>query len=431
MPGKRHWQCFAASLLIGGMLLAETAAGLTAPSNPSELSLDDSIAIALKNNPSIKMAALDKEKAEWSIREAEAGKWPTLSLAGDQTYASAAAPGVLAGDSGGVSLHATWPLYTGGRTEGLIEQARLNADIANQGIAKAISQLRLDTTTAYYNALQARNMVKVNQETVDNLAEHLKNVEAQYAAGTVAKADVLQTEVQLANAQQNLTKAQNDYDVAEATLNKTIGLPMGARNILKNELTYVKYDKSLDESIQMALKNRPEVFQAKASIDAAEAGVKVAGSNRLPTISLTGADGWSGNSFPGQDNSWTLSLTASWDIFDAGLTKAKVKEAQTAVDTAIQSDIETRQELELNVRQAYLSMKEAERRIETSRVAVDKAQEDLKIARTKYYAGAGTNLDVIDAQLALTQAETNYTQALYDYNTNKVKLEEATGVNIR
>jgi outer membrane protein TolC len=118
-------------------------------------------------------------------------------------------------------------------------------------------------------------------------------------------------------------------------------------------------------------------------------------------------------------------------LFDTNLTLSKVKQAETEVAQATEKFRQTKDSVSLEVRQAYLSMKEAEKRIETSQVAVAKADEDFKIAQVRYSAGVGTNLDVIDAQLALAQAKTNYIQALYDYNTSKAKLDKAMGVTVK
>lgn len=279
--------------------------------------------------------------------------------------------------------------------------------------------------------LQGRNVVKVNQGTVDNLAEHLQNVQAQYQVGTVAKSDVLRSEVELANAQQNLTKAQNSYDVAVASLNNVIGMPLDSQNIMKDDLSYVKYDLSLEDSIKMAQERRPEIAQSKDNIDVAKTGIKIADSGRLPTISVSANDGLSGSEFPGQNNNWSMGISASWNLFDAGVTSAKVKAAKANVEKVQAGDEQLRSGIELEVRQAYLSMKEAEARIETSKVGVSKGTEDLKASQAKYYAGVGTNMDVIDAQMALTQANTNATQAAYDYNVNKAKLEKAVGLGVK
>lgn len=419
---KRVWDKHFVATIGLGFTLLQTMTAFAAP----EISLDDSVAMALKNNPSISMAVSDKEKATWGVKEAEASNGPSVSLSSSGTHGQNG-PSSPVGDNFSSSVRLNWPVYTGGRAEAQIEQAKINADSAELGVMKAQQQLKLDTTTAYYNVLQASNMVKVNQQSVANLTEHLGHVQAQYEAGVIAKADVLRSEVELANAQQNLTKAQNNYDVAHAALNNIIGEPLDSQSVLKDELTYVQYDQSLDDSIQQAIKNRPELGQSENSIAAAKAGIKAADSGRLPTISVSGSQGWSGSDFPGDKSNWSVGVTANWNIFDMGLTKAKVKQAEAAADKASQMDGQTRDSIELEVRQAYLSMKEAEKRIDTSKVAVDKAVEDLKIAQTKYNAGAGTNLDVIDAQLAQTQANTNYTQALYDYNVNKAKLEKAIG----
>ncbi len=414
-----------AVLLATGLLVFNTAMPFAAA---AELSLDDSIVLALQNNPSIKMAIADKDKAAWGIKESEAGKMPNLSLSNSNNRSGG--EGTSTGETFNTSFRVNWPLYTGGRTEGLIDQAKYNANIAAVGVAKVKEQVKLDTTTAYFSVLQNNKLVTVNQQTVTNLSEHLKNVQAQYEVGTIAKSDVLRSEVELANAQQNLTKAQNAYEVSVATFNNIIGLPLDSQNTMKDDLAFVQYDMSLEDSVQMAKEKRPEIIQSQDTINAAKAGIKVADSGKLPTVSASGTQGWSGSKFPGDNNNWTVGVSASWNIFDGGVTNAKIKEAQANMEKVNHSDQQTRTAVELEVRQAYLSMKEAEARIETSKVAVGKANEDLKASQAKYYAGVGTNLDVIDAQVALTQAETNATQAVYDYSVNKAKLQKAIGTGV-
>lgn len=426
MAKQGVWKNYLVAALSCGFVMLTTA---TAFADSTELTLDDSIAMALKNNPSIQMALRDQEKAMFGIDEAKAGKLPSLSLGASGTRGDSGL--IETGDSFNTSLKLSVPLYTGGKLEGTIDQAKLNANAAQQGVVKAEEQLRLDTTTAYYNVLQTNNLIKVNQETVDSLNEHLKNVQAQYEAGTVAKSDVLRSEVELANAQQNLIKAQNNYDVAVASLNNVIGTPMDTVYIYKDELSYAPYDQTLDDSIATALNKRPEIIQSRYSMEAAKSGVDVAESGKRPAVSLSGTQAWSGPDFPGDNENWSVGVTASWNVFDSGLTNAKIKQAQTAVDKASEQDRQTRSAIELEVREAYLSMQEAEKRIETAQVAVNKADEDLKIAKVKYSAGAGTNLDVMDAQVGLTQAQTNYTQALYDFNVNKAKLAKAVSLHVQ
>ncbi|MEG6586391.1 TolC family protein [Dendrosporobacter sp. 1207_IL3150] len=420
---KSAWKKQLTIMLSSGILLLQSTSVMAAP---QELSLDDSIAAALKNNSAIKMALTDQERAEWGISEAKAGTLPSISANAGGSRGSSGA-GSSDGTNYNSSLKLNWTLYSGGRTEGLINQAKLNADSSELNVAKTKQQIKLDTTTGYYSVLQARNMVSVNQDTVNNLTEHLKKVQAQFDVGVIAKSDVLRSEVELANAQQNLIKAQNSYDIAMSTLNNIIGAPLDTENILKDELVYAKNNLTIEDAVNHAFANRPELQQSKISIDSANQGIKVADSGRKPNVSFGATESWSGNDFPGDNNNWSMNVMANWNLFDSGQTNAKVKQAKASLEKAEEQAVQTKNSVELEVRQSYLSMKEAEKRIETTHITVDKAVEDLKIAQTKYYAGVGTNLDVIDAQLALTQAKTNYTQALYDYNVNKAKLLKAIG----
>lgn len=393
------------------------------------ISLDDSVALALKNNPAIKMAVDDQQKAGWVVDETKAGRAPTLAIGAGANRADG--PGQAApGTSYNSSVKMNWTLYSGGRIEGLVDQAELNTKISDLGVDKARQQIKLDVTAAYYGVLQANDMAAVNKEAVESLTQHLKTVQAQFDSGVIAKADLLRSEVELANAQQNLTKAQNAFEIAKSNLNNIIGAPLDTQQILNSQLTHTDFNTSLDDCIAYALNNRPEIQQSQNGIKVAEKGVDIAESGKRPTVAFGATDGWSGNEFPGQTNNWSMNVMANWNVFDAGVTNAKVNQNKVLAAKAKEQDAQLRNNIELEVRQNYMNMREAEERLQTTQVAANKATEDLNIAKTKYYAGAGTNLDVIDAQLALTQAKTNHTQALYDYNVNMAKLENSMGVKV-
>ncbi len=172
--------------------------------------------------------------------------------------------------------------------------------------------------------------------------------------------------------------------------------------------------------------------QAQANIAIAKDQIKIARSGSLPTLDFNGNNGWEARNFPGAKNSnWLVSLNLGLNVFDSGLTRSQVKQAEYGVTTAQETARQTRDNIALEVRTAFLSMKEAEKRIDTSKVAVDQAEENFRIAEVRYTSGVGTNLDVVDAELALTQAKTNYIQALYDYNTSKAQLDKAMGIMVK
>jgi len=429
---NQHPRYFAKSLTAIFLLAALSTPVLAAP---AELSLDDSIALALKNNPTIKIAEAGKEKSLWGIEQAKAGKGFTLGythsdIRTDKSSTTLAVVPLYNLFSNQLTL--SLPIYTGGKLEGLIDQAKLNFKVSNLNVDATKQQLKLSATTGYFTVLQTRNLLEVSKQSVDDFGGHLKNVQLQLDAGTVALSDVLQTQVQLANAQDGLIKAQNNYDLAEANLNNIIGLPLDGEIKLKENLKYQQYSLNLNDCVQYALVNRPEMVQAQASVAIARDQVKIAHSGALPTLGFNATNGWEANNFPGAQNSnWTVSMTTSLNVFDSGLVKSQVKQAEYGVTTAQEQARQTRDTISLQVRQAFLSMNEAEKRIDTSQVAVNQAQEDFRMSQVRYEAGVGTNLDVIDAELALTQAKTNYIQALYDYNTSKALLDQAMGVPVK
>lgn len=430
MIRQRHWKKRLTAALAGGVLILSTAAAWAAP---VELTLDEAVNLALQNNSAIKISQSEREAASWGVNEAKTAKKPTVNYNFTGTYSDPASATLNSHERYDNKIQLTLPLYTGGQAEGAIESAKLGLKSADHGIEKAKQQIKLDATTGYFSILQSANLVKVAQESVDGLAAHLKNVQAQYAVGTVAKSDVLRSEVELADAEQKLISARNTLELAIASLNNVIGLPLDSQiNPKQAALTYVAYNVTLDGSIDYALANRPEIAQADAGVAVAKQQIKIAGADKKPTVALSGYTDWYDKDLPGSDNdNWGASITASYKLFDSGLAKSKIKQADAGLSKSEEQARQSRDSVQLEVRQAYLNMKEAEKRIETSKVAVDKAEEDFKIAQVRYSAGVGTNLDVIDAQLALTQAKTNHIQALYDYNTSKAKLDKAMGIPVK
>lgn len=398
---------------------------------PVELSLDDSIALGLKNNYDIKYAKSAREKSYWSLSEAEKNKKLSLDYAhSDQSEKNKTSSGFDNKFSNTLTL--TLPLYSGHTLENKIEQGKLSLQVADLDVDAAKQQIKLDVITKYLTVLEYRNELDVNQESVNNYTDHLNLVQSKYDLGMVAKTDVLSSQVDLANAQDTLIQSQNNYNNAIAALNNAIGLPHETELALKEGFTYKEYPRTMDECLAYAIAHRTELAQYKAKIASAQYDVQIAKGNKLPTVDLSVVQGWNDTQLPGLENSDTLlKLTASLNVFDSGRTDSQIKQAEHSVAMVSDSANKERDSILLNVRQYYLSMKEAEKRIDTNKVSVNQAQENLDIEKVKYEVGVGTNLDLLDAVLALNSARKNEIQALYDYNTNKAKLEQAMGMPVK
>lgn len=410
-----------------------------------ELDLEETIQRALLTNPSVKIAEYNRKAAKADYSAAKGARGISISLSHDSGrggYADYAMRSVNGGteiltkgigNSHSNSITASLPIFTGGELQGQIGQAKANYRSMLSAEEQAYNEMKETATTGYFNMLNATNMKALRQESVDRLQAHLDNVIAQYNVGIVARADVLRSEVELANAQQNYITASNEYDVAEATLNNIIGTPLGTTLLLKDSLQYEPYENDMAYCLAYSEQHRPELKQAEYAIDSAEAALVVARSGHMPKVYANASNNWGGNGsdWPGDDDeNWSVGVTASMNVFDSGVTWSKIHAAQENLAKAKESQRQIKDNVELEVRTDYLNLREAEKRITTAQVAVASAEEDYHIAVVRYQAGVGTNIDVMDAQEALTQAKTNYYQALYNYNTSKAALNTSMGVGV-
>ncbi|MGM9530126.1 MAG: TolC family protein [Phascolarctobacterium sp.] len=418
-----------------------------------ELNLEDAMQRAFNTNPAITIAGYERDSARASYNAARNSRWITIEgkhvttrggnddniatkeswaydpISGGHVKVSDATLSKQIGNSHSNTLTASMPIYTGGKLSGTIKKAKAGYLYSEQGVQKAYNDMRSTVTNGYFDMLQADNMQKLGRESVERLADHLKNVEAQYEVGVVAKVDVLRSQVELANAKQSLIKAENAYQIAEANLNKIVGLPMDTTLKLDNILVYTPYDNDMQYCLDYAAKHRPELEQAKQNVEAAKGALRVAISGHMPQVAASASQNWNDKNWPGDENgNWYVGVSVGLNIFDSGVTNSKIHGAEADLKKAHETYRDTVDAVNLDVRSNYLNLREAEKRIDTTKLAVSQAEEDYRIAQLRYMNGVGTNTDVLDAQVALTDAKTNYLQAMYDYNTCKTNLETAIGV---
>ncbi len=418
-----------------------------------EMDLEDAMLRAFNTNPAVEIAGYEMKSAKASYDAARSARYLNIgfdhstgrggayeaksgrSLNEDldpsdpSSYFKTTAPNKGITNSHTNSFTAKLPIYNGGATKGGILQRKASYKSAVAGQQSAWNEMRSTVTNGYFQVLQAENMAKLSQEAVDRLNEHLKNVQAQYDVGVVAKVDVLRSQVELSNAEQDLIKAKNGYDIAVASMDRIVGLPMDTELKLVNLLKYSPYENDMNYCLNYAADHRPELEQAKQRVKAAEGALLVARSGYQPSINASGSHTLNkSKNWPGDGRTqWKVGIGVSMTVFDSGVTMSKIHGAKEDLSKAQAQYRDTVDGVNLDVRSKYLSLREAEKRIHTTDVAVERAEEDYRIAQLRYQAGVGTNTDVIDASVALTQAKVNYLQALYDYNTSKTNLKTAIG----
>ena len=415
--------------LVGGMdmemkktartaLLSALFTVLLAPGAFAEksLSIDLQTAIdkAFKTHADIKKAeyTLDAARADYNAARESFG--PKVSLSHSTGRGGRWNNGTI-GNSYNNSLSLSIPIFDIAKNASeKIAKAKYQSSVLGDELA--FITMKQTVSNAYYIALQ----------------DHLKNVQAQYDVGVVAKVDLLRSEVELTSAQQDLIKAENRHSIAEARLNNMIGIDQDTKLKPVEELGYKEYKEVLPNCINYAMLHRLDLQQSRLQVKAAEAALNGAKAGWLPSVTGVASNSWHDGHWPGNDNSsWSTGFRVDMNVFDSGITKSNVAKAKANLMVAKESYRQDTDNVELDVRNCYNTLREAEKRISTTQVAVSKAEEDYHIAQVRYEAGVGTNTDVLDAQVALHQARNNFNTSLYDYNLAKVALDTAMGIEAR
>lgn len=419
------------------LLQKNLASSITEAAAPEAAAMDidlkGAVTTAIQNNRDITIAELKRREAEADVSAAAARKNPSVSYSWQRNqYSSDSKTALQTGTNHGYSqgINVSWPIWTFGNLEGKIDAARYQKNIADLNVYKTEADTKLAAVQAYYQYLEAIKLAEVQAQSVTDYASHLNNVQQQFDAGIVAKLDVLSSNVSLANAKQKSIAADNTRDVAEANLNNIMRVPMNTTlNPLDKNFPQPEFDLTMEQAILMAQKYRWELVEADYGVKAAEASLRSAKAGYLPTVSVGGAYSWKEASVTAVDkDDWAVQGGLSWSLWDGGATQASVKKADAAVKTAQETLLQAREKIELEVRQDYLNVLSYKEQIRAAEASVAQAEEAYKIATVRYSSGVGINLDVLDAELALNTARTNYVTALYNYNIGLATLEHAMGV---
>lgn len=421
------------------LLQKNLASSITEAAAPEAVAMDidlkGAVTTAIQNNRDITIAELKLRDAEADVSAAAAKKNPSFSYSWQRNQYPTQVVTTGAGTQSSnhrysQEIKVSWPIWTFGKVEGAIDAARYQKNIADLNVYKTEADTKLAAVQAYYQYLEAVKLAEVQAQSVTDYASHLNNVQQQFDAGIVAKLDVLSSNVSLANAKQKSIAADNTRDVAEANLNNIMRVPMNTTlNPLDKNFPEPEFDLTMEQAILMAQKYRWELVEADYGVKAAEASLRSAKAGYLPTVSVGGGYSWKEASVTAVDkDDWTVQGGLSWSLWDGGATQASVKKADAAVKTAQETLLQAREKIELEVRQDYLNVLSYKEQIRAAEASVAQAEEAYKIATVRYSSGVGINLDVLDAELALNTARTNYITALYNYNIGLATLEHAMGV---
>lgn len=377
----------------------------------------ESIELALKNNADILIRREEFKEAEAAIREAKSGLLPQLTANADYyNYHDYPTHTYKENYKTDVSLSQT--LYAGGQLINTVKQSKLNLEATGEKQRQTRQQIIFKVKEAFYDVLLGEEFVRINGETLSLVEEQLRIAGERYQAGEVSNYDVLRAEVEVARVKPELVKAENYLELAQNQFKFLLGVDLTAAVKLKGDFAYLLEEFNEDKALATAFVRRPELKEAEAEKKMSELEVKTARAGYKPTISLNATEYFNEEGGSGReewDDYWMAYIAVDIPIFDGLETRAKVQQAQASLNAAKISEENLKEKVKLEVKNAFLSLIAAREVVTSQAKNVDRAKEGLEIMQVRYREGKATQLDLLDAQVALSRAKVDYAQSIYDH----------------
>jgi outer membrane protein len=435
---------------VGLMLLSVFSAQAEEP-----LTLGQSLRIALDRNPDIRSAEQSLRQAAYNLTGARSNAFPSLSLVGNYQrswelpeFVFSMPPGFPGGNgeirvrtgventvSGGLVLQQ--PIYTGGAVRAGIEIASDGVKLSEYSYSSVEQQTIENVYAAFYGVLLAQSLIEVAETAVENAQVNLNQVERRYEHGAASRFELLRAQVQLATIKPNLTESRHRYQVAIEHLKDLLGMEKDVEISVRGSFeprgkTFVEED--VADLIDRAYRYRPEYQMQRLQKDISRNNVRIARSEFLPRIVFSSALQWQAlrdDLNIGYDDFTRFSnseLSIQIPLFNGFGSRARHQEARAELQKSEIREEHVRNLIATEIRAVHNELVETHEVYRSQVQVMAQAEEGFRLATLLYEEGAATLLEVIDAQLAVTQASTSYFLAIYNFNTASIKLERAIGI---
>ncbi|GER93819.1 TolC family protein [hot springs metagenome] len=405
-------------------------------SENKSLTLKDCIDIALRQSPLIKTSEFDVEASHESYKASRGAILPRLDLNAlylkenqDLPYIPAQSTKIPAKFSDEIyswNISLKIPVYEGGRLRGQINVSEIEKEIQKLKTDFTTQDVVANITNTFNKLLQLKELRTAYQKSVEALERQRNNTELLVNTGRAANIELLRTDVQLANEKQNLIRTEEAITRTRNTLAFLMGIQPSEINDISGSLDAKEKLNLVD--VDESLKSRPDVASLIKKVEQTKIKIDIASAKRYPSVTIMGNYGSrAGTAVNGNEEVWETGVVVSLNIFDGGITSSEIKKErilhERAKEELRQAELRARVEIE----NALSLLQEARHRLEASQKAVAQSEEALRIEELKYKTGAGTITDALLAQSAMSLAQANYYQALYDYNAAITEYKRATG----
>ena len=321
----------------------------------------------------------------------------------------------------------TQVIYAGGQIKAAIRASRALAESQEWQKAASLLQLEYDTKQAYYDALLAEALVRVATESVSTFNRNLSDAQHMLEAGIISPFEVTRAQTELGARETDAVTARNAHRLALANLRRILFVAQDEPIRLTPRIAWEPPAAPVQHYADLAMAQRPELLALQKSIVAAEEDLTRVKGTYKPQVAATAEYKNTDNAGATVPDGWTFNLGAEWELAAGGRRKYERAESRATIES-LQYQLKDLEKLvELDVTRAYIQIEDAMAKIRSQRGIVDLAQEGLRLAELRFIEGVGTQAETLDAELALTNAETQLIQALRDYAVAQSALERATG----
>ncbi|NQU15016.1 MAG: TolC family protein [Desulfobacteraceae bacterium] len=408
-----------------------------------KLSLNEVLKVAFERNPTIAASRFQVDALDAMVTQVTSAYYPQLSNMTNVYRVGGGLPDALGGaigrgGAGGIDLESPFNLYNTnffvsqylydfGRTPGKVEQSRRSLSATQKDLQGTIADVARDVKQTYFEVLKKQRLVKVEEEPLEIHNKHLNQARALHKAGLRPKIDVTKSLVDRAKTKLKLIKARFAVRTAKIDLENVLGgPPLPGKYALATISSSPPEPTDMDSLILQAIKLRPEIASLNDQIKSAEAQIRVAKSGYWPSVSANGGYGLLNTKFPLKDY-WLGGVSLKWEIFSGFETQGKQREARARCE-GLKAKLK---KLELavvrEVSRACIGVLETSETIETAKVVLDEAKENMGLADGRYRAGLSDSIEFADAELTLTSAKSDLVQATYQYFQSYANLERAVG----
>ena len=405
-----------------------------------KLTVEDCLKLTLCNNKTLQSAIEEKEVARGQQISSYSAILPSVGLNAQYQRVDAVQSFDVGGnivklgalDNYSTALRVNQPIFAGDSIPAKLNIGTLAVLLADQTVRGTVEDVVHDAARSYYNMLLAQHLVEISTDAVRVSQAHLDDVNKRREGGVASDFDVLRAEVEVSNFNAQLIRDKNAINVARVNLLKIMGVSQDSTIALADEFTFVPETATLEEAVAAAFRNRPDLMGREFDTRVQKELLRIAKSQYCPTINGFYGYEWA-RPDPHDpmlirwDDAWDAGVAATFPLFDGLAREGQVVSQKARVRQSQIDLIDTEEQALLEVTRSILSVADAAEFVESQKLNLSRAQEGLRLAEVGYREGTQTQVEVMDAQSALTQARVFYYQSIYSHVIAKLNLQKAMG----